>query len=168
MNLEPEPDTDILEAGPSGEPASAWWAAASRWAVLPVSVAVLSWSIIVSAAPPADPGSPSAQARPRLVAPAQAHPGEQLTVMAYRNRRLCGPAQLRLDGSAARHAVVRELGPVGADWTALIMTVDIPRPVRLGQHVIQLHGPMAGGRGPVCAEGPEHQGQIAETAIAIR
>ena len=88
-------------------------------------------------------------------------------MLAHRNHRLCGPAHLRFDGGDIPHRVIRDLGPINADWTALIMTIDIPRSATPGRHVIQLIGPKPGGRGPICADMREHQGPIAEAVLTI-
>jgi hypothetical protein len=98
-----------------------------RKAGIPVAAATLILTAVVSAGHRGTPvgsapGSPSNRAaattparaaHPRLVVPGQADPGERVTVLAHRNRRLCG-------------------------------------------------------RGPVCTDAPEHQGEIAEAALLVR
>ena len=126
------------------------------------------------AASPAAPTSGTASVarasahRPRLLAPETAGPGERLTVLAFRNRRLCGPAEIRLDGAPVAHRLARNIGPLDAGWMEIFMTVDLPRSAAPGRHEIELYGPMRGGpAGPICGDSPEHQGKLAGRTITV-
>jgi hypothetical protein len=175
---------DVIEVGPARaeHPAQSRTAPILRRAALPVAVTTLvvaaifgaghhhTPSRIAPASTPEQPAKPppSAAVRARLVVPQYARPGERLTVLAYRNRRLCGPAQLRFDSAAIPQRVITDIGPVNADWTELFMSIDLPRSATPGPHRIQLYGPKPGGRGPTCTDLPEHQGEVARTIITIK
>jgi hypothetical protein len=130
-----------------------------------------------TAAPPTAP-SPS-QAAPaevvaarhadlRLVAPQTATPGERITVLAYRNRRLCGPAELRLDGKPVPHQLLAYAGTPNPDYAEMFMTIGVPRSAHPGNHMIELYGPRQGGpAGPLCGDIREHQARLASTTITI-
>jgi hypothetical protein len=130
-----------------------------------------------AAAPAASPSSPTSGTasvawasahRPRLLAPETASPGERLMVLAFRNRRLCGPAEIRLDGAPVAHRLARNIGPLDADWMEIFMTVDLPRSAAPGPREIELYGPMRGGpTGPICGDSPEHQGKLAGRTITV-
>ena len=183
-NRSPDPLPDVLVIGrpDTGEPALSRRAAVLRRAALPVAVAALlvaavagtgrsgTPSVPVPAAAPSPPVTEHTAPvfPPRLVIPREAGRGRPLTVLAYRNGRLCGPAELRFDGVAVPQRVVLDLGPVDGEWTALILTMDIPRTAVPGRHLVQLHGPRPGGRGPVCSDVPEYQGRISELPIVVR
>jgi hypothetical protein len=128
-------------------------------------------------APAASPSSPASAAastawasarRPQLLAPETAKPGERLTVLAFRNRRLCGAAELRLDGAPVVHRLARHVGPLDSDWMEIFMTLDLPRSAAPGRHEIELYGPMRGGpRGPICGDSREHQGRFAARIVTV-
>jgi hypothetical protein len=130
-----------------------------------------------STAPAASPSSPASVAastawasahRPRLRAPETANPGERLTVLAFRSRRLCGVAEIRLDGAAVVHRIARNVGPLDSDWMEIFMTLDLPRSAGPGPHEIELYGPMRGGpRGPICGDCREHQGKLAGRIVTV-
>jgi hypothetical protein len=130
-----------------------------------------------AAAPPTAP-SPSQVARAevaaprhadlRLVAPQTAAPGERITVLAYRNRRLCGPAELRLDSKPVPHQLLAYAGTPNPDYAEMFMMIDVPRSAHPGNHVIELYGPRQGGpAGPLCGDVREHQARLASTTITI-
>jgi hypothetical protein len=107
-------------------------------------------------------------APPRLLAPHAAAPGERITVLAFRNRRLCGPEELRFDGVPVVHRLAHVLGPVDPDRVEMFVTVEVPRSARPGRHEIELYGPTLGGRsGQICADLPEHQAKLATVTITV-
>jgi hypothetical protein len=123
--------------------------------------------------PPTSQVAPGAEATStarshlRLVAPQTATPGERLTVLTYRNRRLCGPTELRFDGAPAVQQLVRYAGRLDPDYAETFVTLDVPRNAKPGRHVIDLYGPRPGGRGPICGDVPEHQGLLATATITV-
>ncbi len=127
--------------------------------------------------PPAtSPSSPASRGvrrvasghRPRLLAAQTATPGERLTVLAYRNRRLCGVAEIRLDGAPVAHRLAKYVGPLGSDWMEIFITMDVPRSAAPGRHEIELYGPKRGGSpGPICGDSREHQGKLAGRILTV-
>lgn len=120
--------------------------------------------------PPA--GSSAAPRAPvalgRLLAPQTASPGERITVLAYRNRWLCGAAEMRFDGATLAHQLASVVGPPNSDRTDMFLTMQVPRSATPGHHEIALYGPMpGGGRGQICADVGEHQAQLATTTITV-
>jgi hypothetical protein len=106
--------------------------------------------------------------RPRLLAAQTATPGERLTVLAYRNRRLCGVAEIRLDGAPVAHRLAKYVGPLGSDWMEIFVTMDVPRSAAPGRHEIELYGPKPGGStGPICGDAREHQGKLAGRILTV-
>ena len=104
----------------------------------------------------------------RLVAPRTAVPGERITVLASRNRTLCGPVELRFDDAPISHRPAWYAGPLNPAWTLTAVTVHVPDDVRPGRHEIALYGPVPGGRThPVCADRPEHQARLDTATIAV-
>jgi hypothetical protein len=119
-----------------------------------------------SAGVPAPPWNSVAQ--PRLLAPQAASPGERITVLAYRNPRLCGPAQLHFDGAPVGHRLASYVGSRNPDRLEMFLTMRVPRSATPGGHKIDLYGPMTGGsRGPTCADVREHQARLASTTITV-
>jgi hypothetical protein len=126
-------------------------------------------------APPASPSqSPrldetlsTSRAQLLLIAAQTAVPGERITVLAYRNRRLCGAAELRFDGVPAAQQLVRYAGRLDPDYAEMFLTMDVPKSAKPGRHMIELYGPRPGGRGPICGDVPEHQGWFATTTISV-
>jgi hypothetical protein len=119
------------------------------------------------AAPVAAP-APTARTALRLIAPQTAAPGERVPVVGFRDRRLCGPAQLRFDGVPATQQIVRYAGRLDADRSEVFMTMVVPGSATAGVHTIDLYGPRPGGTGPICADVHEHQARLASTSIAVR
>jgi hypothetical protein len=106
---------------------------------------------------------------PRLIAPQAAVPGERITVLGYRNGRLCGPAELRFDGAPVAHRLAAYVGPVNLDHMQVVLTMQVPRATMPGSHKIELYGPVPGGGSEaVCANVREHQAELATTAITVR
>jgi hypothetical protein len=147
---------------------------ALRRAVVPVTGVALLLAALLGAGQPGTP-TPTAvnvasqsSVGPHLLVPQQARPGARLTVLVHRDHRLCGNAELRLDGFPVQHRVLADLGPVSGQWQALIMTMDVPGTAAPGRHVVRLDGPIPGGRGGLlCAEMPEHQDRIAEATLVL-
>jgi hypothetical protein len=105
---------------------------------------------------------------PRLLVPQTASPGEQITVLAYRNRRLCGAAELRLDGTPVSYRLAGYVDSPNPDRMEMFLSVEVPRSVTPGNHEIELYGPVPGGRsGPLCAFVREHQAELATTSITV-
>jgi hypothetical protein len=119
------------------------------------------------AAPPSGANMESTGAA-RLVAAHTARPGERLTVLAYRDARLCGPAELRIDGAPVWHQLDRRIGPVGSGLTEMFLTLEVPRSISPGQHEIQLYGPVRAVWGSICGDAPERQGRLATSRIIIK
>jgi hypothetical protein len=118
---------------------------------------------------PAQAAAP-AQADPaRFVTPATAAPGERLTVLAYRNTTLCGPAVLHLDGAAVPQRVLSgyTAGQEGRSHRQFFMSMDVPRTARPGTHRIDLWGPLRASGGDICADVPERPARIASAVIVV-
>lgn len=107
--------------------------------------------------------------QPRFVAPETAAPGERITVMAFRNRRLCGLAELRFDGMPVANRLDSYVGgQPDAGWMEMFLTMDVPQSASPGPHEIQLYGPVPGGfRDAMCADVHEHQGVLAAATIVV-
>jgi hypothetical protein len=142
----------IQAAGGDGSPAACQTAAAP--------------SPSQSARSAAAPSTPRASLR--LVAPQTAVPGERVTVLAYRSRRLCGPAELRFDGRLTAQKLLRYAGPPDPDYAEMFMAMDVPRSAKPGSHLIELYGPRPGGAaGQLCGDAAEHQARLATTTISV-
>jgi hypothetical protein len=170
-------EADILQAGPSQA-----LGVRLRRLVEPALFVLGAGAILLAVQTTTDDGSspagsasavPSAAvtapvAPPPLVAPVAAAPGERITVLGFRNGRLCGPAQLRFDGVPVAHRLAAYAGPLNLDHMQVFLTMRVPRSATPGSHEIHLYGPLPGGRrGPVCANIREHQGELATTAITV-
>ena len=120
--------------------------------------------------PPATPvnsGRPRA-ASPRFVVPVTAHPGEQITIVGYRDDRFCGPTVLLFDGTPIPHQVRGTATPAAGGWVELYLTVQMPSSASLGAHRLDLLGPVAAGPGGVlCGDVPEHEERLADAEIII-
>jgi hypothetical protein len=114
-------------------------------------------------APAAQPLAP----QPRLIVPALAAPGERVTVLAFRNARLCGPADLRFDGAPVPHGVLRYASPDSAPYPRFFMSLDVPPGAGPGMHSIELIGPVQAAGGSSCGDVPERQGRIAQAPILV-
>jgi hypothetical protein len=102
------------------------------------------------------------------VVPATARADEQITIVAYRDDRLCGPTALHFDGTQIPYQVPATTRPATANWVELYLTVQIPSAVGLGRHRIELFGPVAGGQGRVlCGAEPEHQDRLADAEVIV-
>ena len=107
-------------------------------------------------------------ASPQFLVPATARPGEQITIVAYRDDRLCGPTVLRFDGAQIAHEVPGTTQQATADWVEVFLKVQIPSAVSLGHHRIELFGPVAGGQsGVLCGAEPEHQDRLADAEVIV-
>ena len=114
------------------------------------------------------PRRPSPAASPQLVVPATARAGEQITIVAYRDDRLCGPTALRFDGTQIPYQVLATTRPATADWVELFLTMQIPSVVGLGRHRLELFGPVPGGQDRlVCGAEPEHQDRLGDAEVIV-
>jgi hypothetical protein len=122
-------------------------------------------------APAAQPGQArldtTSRLNAQLNAPATATAGEPLTVLAYRNPKLCGPAELRFDGAPVPHKAIRYPGLDDLFHPQIFLSMDVPNSARAGIHHIELRGPVRSTRGTICGDVPEHQATIATTAISV-
>jgi hypothetical protein len=105
---------------------------------------------------------------PRFVVPATARRGDQITIVGYRESRLCGPTELHFDGRPIPHQIRARATPTSEGWVELYLTVTIPSVTSLGTHGLELFGPAAGGNaGALCGDVPEHQDRLADAEIII-
>jgi hypothetical protein len=108
------------------------------------------------------------QGRPaRLLVPATADAGERVPVLAFRNPKLCGPAELRFDGTAVEQQIIPYAARDSYTHPQIFMSMDVPRSAKPGIHEIELLGPVPTTHGTICADIPERQGRIASTTIWI-
>jgi hypothetical protein len=170
-------ELDEISAGPDDSPQ--WTVRARRW-VSPLLLLLLAGVVIgiyrVSIEPSSDDGPPvipffAAPARtaspPGLIAPATARPGEQITVVGYRDRDLCGPTELRFDGYPVVHQIQATARPRSPDSLDVLMVMEVPAAAGPGTHHIQLWGPVRGGDYGVCGDIPVHQAQLDTIDIEI-
>jgi hypothetical protein len=122
--------------------------------------------VSVGAAPS---GSPRASvSRPWLVGPRTAAPGETIALLAHRNRRLCGATELRFDGAPVAQRLGGYVGPADSGREDVSVSMTVPPSATAGHHVVDLYGPMQGGRGDsLCTDVPEHQGRLATMTLAV-
>ena len=122
-------------------------------------------------AQPAVSGTPARHVpvvTPRFIATPFARPGEQITIVGYRDSTLCGASELHFDDVVVMHQIRVTAASKDSSWNEMFMTMEIPSTATPGVHHIQLHGPVPGGAGgPVCGGAPEHQDQLAGTDILI-
>jgi hypothetical protein len=98
--------------------------------------------------PPAH-GANTEERHPGLLAPSTARPGQDITIVAYRDRDACGPATLTLDNVAVpRRSTVHATSPDRA-WTTTMITFRVPPTMAPGTHEIAWHGPTHCGGHPV-------------------
>jgi hypothetical protein len=108
------------------------------------------------------------QVLPRLVAPATARPGEQITVVLYRDGALGRPFELRFDDTAVAHRIHYTASSKNIGWTEMFMTMDIPSTSTLGIHHIQFYGPFPNGEGgPLCGVSSEHQDLLGVAEVRL-
>jgi hypothetical protein len=122
------------------------------------------------AAPPTAPPTPvpAAAALSPLVAPDDVAPGEQIVVLAQRNPRLCGPAELRFDGAPLRHRLAWNTAPPHADRGEVFLRLQVPSSAAPGDHRLDLFGPVPGGSGtPTCTDVRERQARLATVTITV-
>jgi hypothetical protein len=181
IQLGPEDSMESLNRGTGSVARSAERAARLRRFVEPgLSVAgaglmLLAVQATGGVAPPAaspapvGPAAVRTSAGPsRLLAPQAAVPGDRITVLAYRDRRLCGAAELRLDGAPVSYRLAGYVGSPNPGRMEMFLSVVVPRSATPGNHEIELYGPVPGGRsGPLCADVPEHQARLATTSITV-
>ena len=128
----------------------------------------------ISKLPVAAPSGPAANTRrlpagsPRFVVPATARPGEQITLVGYRDAQLCGPTALRFDGHLISHQLRASARPAAGAWVELYLTVTIPSEASFGSHGLELLGPVSGGQsGVLCGDEPEHQDRLTGAEIIV-
>jgi hypothetical protein len=121
----------------------------------------------ISASSPRQSKGTTPEFRPRLIVPGSATPGERLIILGYRKPNLCGPAEVRFDGSPVPHEIIWYVSRTNAAYIEFFMSMDVPRSAKVGIHEIQLLGPVQSVRGLICTEGPERQSMIATTKISI-
>jgi hypothetical protein len=132
--------------------------------------------VISPAAPPPVSGDAApagsllaAVSRPWLIAPRAASAGEMITVLAHRNRLLCGAAELRFDGGPVVQRPNGYVGPADSGREDVFVLMTVPLSATAGRHAVELYGPIQGGRGnSACADVPEHQGRLATTTVVVR
>ena len=121
---------------------------------------------------PVPPGTapvvPAAVAPPRLSAPQTAKSGERITVLGFRDGRLCGPAELRFDGTPVAHRLAAFVGPLGLDHQQFFLTMEVPRSAAPGRHEIALYGPAPSGPGGrTCTAVSERQAELAAVSVVV-
>ncbi|MEV6491310.1 hypothetical protein AB0M20_22245 [Actinoplanes sp. NPDC051633] len=109
----------------------------------------------------------TAQPHARLIVPETAVAGESLPVLAFRNSKLCGPAELRFDGAAIATSSVRLTAPNTHTYQELFMTIVVPLTARAGTHHLDLIGPVPAAHGQFCGDVPERQGTVASASMTI-
>jgi hypothetical protein len=91
-----------------------------------------------------------------------------ITVLAHRNRRLCGAAELRFDGAPVMQRLNGYAGPADSGREDVFVLMRVPLSAAAGRHEVELYGPMQGGRGDsLCTDVPEHQGRLATTTLVV-
>jgi hypothetical protein len=144
---------------------------AGAGAVAVAGVALAAASLVERASPlPASPPSlpqTAAAQHAQLIAPATAAPGQRIIVLAYRNQNLCGPAELRLDGTPVPQHKLTDAGPEPHTYQQLFIAMNLPRWTTPGRHRIDLLGPVQSETGDMCGDRPEHQARIDSTVISI-
>ena len=115
---------------------------------------------VTSALPPPEPD-------PRLIVPDGAAAGDTLIVLAYRNPRLCGGAELRFDGATIRTTTIQHTAPKNHASPRIFLSMRIPSTAVIGRHKIELFGPMPSVGGVVCGDFPERQRRVATADIVI-
>jgi hypothetical protein len=121
-----------------------------------------------AASQPAGPGTSPRPVTARLVVPSTARAGERITIVGYRDSALCGPSEVRFDGTAIDHRITATATPYAHHVTEMFMAMTIPAAAAFGTHHIELYGPVKGGRaGPVCGDAPERHGRLASAEIIL-
>jgi hypothetical protein len=170
-------ELDELSAGPDESPQ--WTVRARRWlspllllVLAGVAIGVYRASIEPKSSddgPPVIPffAAPVKTASPALIAPATARPGQEITVVGFRDRDLCGPTELRFDGYPVTHEIQATARPRSPDSVDVLMVMEVPATTAPGTHHIQLWGPVRGGDYGVCGDVPVHQAQLDTVEIEI-
>ena len=105
---------------------------------------------------------------PRFVVPLIATPGEQITVVAYRDGGLCGPTTVHMDQTLIPHQVRASAPPSTDGFVELYVTLTIPPTASPGIHRLKLGGPVPGRQaGNLCGGASERQGDLAEAEIIV-
>jgi hypothetical protein len=113
---------------------------------------------------------PQASAPPTgFVAPSAGIAGQRITVLAFRDTRLCGPAELRFHGAPIARRPAGDVSPPDLHDQRVFLSVTIPPSATPGNHQIDLYGPIPGGHHyALCADIPEHQGHFATATVLVR
>lgn len=178
-------EPDIISLGADASPSSPrpprpW----PRWLIEPVLLALGLGAILfaghfnnpsaptsarqhpVVAAESAKPSISASRDSPMVVAGTFARPGEWLIVLAYRDSRFCGPAEVRFDGLPTENRPLAEHTLTPTDH--LVLRVQIPATATAGSHELELFGPLPGGPPhPICADTPEHQGPLGRAPVTV-
>jgi hypothetical protein len=121
------------------------------------------------AAAPSASAPATTMAFPKLVAPATARPGQQLTLLGYEPHGRCDQTALLLDGGPAAMQIVELIDSAQSGWDGMVLTVDLPATLAPGSHQLDLLGalPGAGHGADICDDEPMHQGRIATATIIV-
>jgi hypothetical protein len=113
--------------------------------------------------------APTREPYPLLVAPATVGSGEEVSIVAYQRRDLCGSIELRLDGRRLDHRVTATIEAPQPDWDSVLLTVRIPAMSGRDAHELELVGPVPGrGRGgPRCGDREQRWGRIATASVVV-
>lgn len=120
----------------------------------------------VMTAESAKPSISASGGSPLVVGGTFAKPGDWLIMLAYRDSRFCGPAEVRFDGLPTENRPLAEHTLMPAD--RLFLRVQIPATATAGSHELELFGPLPGGPPhTLCADTPEHQGLLGRAPITV-
>jgi hypothetical protein len=171
---------DTISAGPDERPQWTRWARHLMTPVLLLALAGVAFAVrgpAVSWNPGGQPSpapvttQPLQLARPPsgpgLIAPPTGRPGQPITVVGFRDSRLCGPSELRFDDAPVVHRVDATARPRTPGLLEVIMVMEVPSTANPGPHGIQLWGPAHGGRRTVCGDVPVHQEELDAVDIEI-
>jgi hypothetical protein len=170
---------DIISAGPAGHPQWTRWSGRLMTPVLLLvvaGVAVAFLGPIVGREPGGGPSTAPAtsdplqltraSSGPGLLAPPVGRPGQQITVVGFRDINLCGPSELRFDDAPVIQRVDATARPRTPELLAVFIVMQVPSTASPGAHRIQLWGPAHGGR-RTCGDVPAHQAQLDAVDIEI-
>jgi hypothetical protein len=116
---------------------------------------------------PAAPQTDRTAARPGLIAPASAHPGQQVTIVGFRRDGLCGATELRFDDATVTYRVDATAALRSTGWESIFMVTQIPDRAEPGTHRIKLIGPAPGGGRNRQCDTDEHQQTLDSVDISL-
>jgi hypothetical protein len=91
-----------------------------------------------------------------------------ITVLAHRNRRLCGAAELRFDGAPVVQRIGGYVGPADSGRADVFVLMTVPPSATAGRHKVDLYGPMKCGNGHgLRTDVPEHSRRLATTTLVV-